>query len=118
MTTKPGDYDFTIYQGATFSQSIAWQDENGTPINVTGSAARMQMRASQDEAAPFITLTTENGGIALGGAAGTVTLTISAADTSTLTATGGVYDLEIISPGGIVTRLLQGAIIIIKEVTR
>lgn len=118
MTTRPGNYDFTIYQGATFSNVLTWKDDMGTAFDLTGYTARMQMRASQDEATPFVTLTTENGGIALGGEAGTITLTITAAATSAITATGGVYDLELVSGAGVVTRLLEGGILISKEVTR
>ena len=118
MTTSPGNYDFTIYQGATFSRVLTWKDENNVAINVTGYTARMQLRESQDAAAAFITLTTENGGIALGGAAGTITLSISAANTAAITETSGVYDLELVSAGGIVTRLLAGEVLISKEVTR
>jgi len=118
MTTTPGHYDFTLYQGASFSRILTWKNENDTLINLTGYTARMQLRESQDEASAFLTLTTENGGIALGGALGTITLSISASDTAALTQTSGVYDLELVSGGGIVTRLLQGKILLSREVTR
>ena len=118
MTTKPGDYDFTIYQGATFARVITWKDEADALIDLTGYTARMHVRESVDADTAFITLTTENGGITLGGAAGSITLSISAATTAALTQTSGIYDLEMISGGGVVTRLLQGAVIISKEVTR
>ena len=118
MTTKPGDYDFTIYQGATFSRQLTWKDESDTEVDLTGYTARLHIRESVDAESAFITLTTENGGIALGGAAGTITLSIIAASTAALTQTSGVYDLELISGGGLVTRLMQGEILISKEVTR
>lgn len=118
MTTTPGQYDFTIYQGATFARTLTWKDENDTAINVTGFTARMQIRTSQDAESPFITLTTENGGITLGGTSGTIALTISAASTSAITETSGVYDLELVSGTGIVTRLLSGEVLISKEITR
>jgi hypothetical protein len=54
----------------------------------------------------------------LGGAAGTITLTISATDTAALTSGRGVYDLELVSGSGIVTRLLQGVATISRNVTR
>lgn len=118
MTTPPGNYDFTLYQGATFLRTLTWQDENETAINLTGYTARMHLRTSQDAETPFVILTTENGGITLGGSAGTITLTISAGDTAEITETSGVYDLEIISGSGVVTRLLAGKILVSKEVTR
>lgn len=118
MTTTPGNYDVTIYQGASFSRVLTWKDEEGTAINLTGYTARLHMRSSQDADTPFVTLTTENGGIALGGAAGTITLSISAASTAAITDTSGVYDLELVSASGIVTRLLAGEVLVSKEVTR
>ena len=117
MTFSPGIYDITIYQGATFSQVLTWKDSSGSLLNLTGYTARMMARSSIDGATPFLTLTTENGGIALGGVAGTITLSMSAAATSALSQSG-VYDLELISAGGIVTRLMQGSMLLSREVTR
>ena len=117
MTFSPGNYDITIYQGATFSQVLTWKDGNDALVNLTGYTARMMARTSVDGATPFLTLTTENGGIALGGAAGTITLSVNAAGTAALTQSG-VYDLELVSTSGLVTRLLQGSLFISREVTR
>jgi hypothetical protein len=110
-------YDILIEQGATFSQVITYKD-NGVAVNLTGYTARLQVRATLESASTLIELTTANGRIALGGAAGTITLTIAAADTAALTAGRGVYDLELVSGSGIVTRLLQGVATISRNVTR
>lgn len=118
MTTQPGTYDITIYKGATFARVLTWRDSANALVNLTGFTARMHMRVSQDEATPFLTLTTENGRIALGGALGTITLSITATDTSTIAENAGVYDLELVSSGGVVTRLLEGEVLLSKEVTR
>jgi hypothetical protein len=119
MTTYPGKYICYVHQGATFSKSIVWKDENGALINLTGWKARMHMRETVEAATPFLTLTTENGGITLGGAAGTISLLASAAATSAIQAKQGVYDLEMIAPDTVtVTRLLEGRVIIDQEVTR
>ena len=110
-------YDITIEQGATFSQLITYK-ESGVAINLTGYTARMQVRSTLESATSVVELTTANSRIALGGAAGTITLTISATDTASLTAGRGVYDLELVSGSGIVTRLLQGVATISRNVTR
>jgi hypothetical protein len=110
-------YDILIEQGATFSQLVTYKD-NGVAVNLTGYTARMQVRATLEAASALIELTTANSRIALGGAAGTITLTISAADTEALTSGRGVYDLELVSGSGIVTRLLQGVATISRNVTR
>jgi tRNA threonylcarbamoyladenosine modification (KEOPS) complex Pcc1 subunit len=90
-----------------YSQVITYK-ESGVAINLVGYTARMQVRSTLESAEALIELTTANGRIALGGSAGTITLTISATDTAALTAGRGVYDLELVSGSGIVTRLLQG----------
>lgn len=110
-------YDLLIEQGATFSQLVTYK-ESGVAVNLTGYTARMQVRSTLESASTVVELTTANGRIALGGAAGTITLTISATDTAALTAGRGVYDLELVSGSGIVTRLLQGVATISRNVTR
>jgi hypothetical protein len=110
-------YDILIEQGATYSQVITYK-EAGVAINLTGYTARMQVRATLESASTLVELTTANSRIALGGAAGTITLTISATDTAALTSGRGVYDLELVSGSGIVTRLLQGVATISRNVTR
>lgn len=116
MTVIPGNYDFTIYQGSSFSKVITWRDGANNVMNLTGYTARMQIR-QRLTGDILIELTTANGRISLGGTAGTITLEISAADTSAITL-DGVYDLELVSGSGIVSRLLQGSVTLSKEVTR
>lgn len=109
--------DLEIEQGANFLKTITWKDSGGTPINLTGFTARMQIRKSVSAAATLADLTTSNGGITLGGVAGTITLALTAAQTGAMTS-GGVYDLEIVNGAGFVSRILQGAVLFSKEVTR
>lgn len=118
MTFSPGTYDIVLYQGTTFTEQLTWKDSSGDPVDLTGWTARMMARESVDAETAFITLTTENDGIALGGAAGTITLSMTDADTSALSIYSGIYDLELISDSGDVFRLLQGNLTVSREVTR
>jgi len=77
----------------------------------------MQVRATIDNASTLLSLTTENGGIALGGAAGTITVTATATQTAAVAAGCYVYDLEMVT-GAVVTRLVQGQFTVDAEVTR
>lgn len=117
MTIEPGQHNFLLPQGATFSEVITWQDENGAAIDLTGFAARMKAKRRQSPTTTVINLTTENGGITLGGSAGTITLGMGATDSAALIAGSYDYDLEIVSSGGLVTRLLQGVVNVTPEVT-
>lgn len=116
--TTPAKLKFTIYQGATFRKRLTWTAPSGTPIDLTGCTARMQVREEVESTTVLLSLTTENDGIALGGALGTIDLYASDEDTSAFTWGAGVWDLEIVHPGGEVTRLAQGSISVSPEVTR
>ena len=108
-----------IEQGATFRKVLTWKA--GTPavaVDLTGCTARMQIRKDIPSTTPYVTLTTENGGIELGGAAGTITLIITPTATAAFTWTIGVYDLEIVFSPTDVRRLVYGPVTDSPEVTR
>lgn len=109
----------TIEQGATFRKTLTWK--TGTPavaVDLTGCTARMHIRTEIASPTPLVSLTTENGGIILGGAAGTIVLLITATATAAIAWEAGVYDLEIILANGDVRRLLYGPVAVSLEVTR
>lgn len=128
-----GIYNITIEQGATFTRLISLEqpdlaaDPTGQTFenyDLSGHTARMQIRRTIDSAAPMITLTTENGRIDINPNVNEdytrnneILLLVSASDTSALE-TSGVYDLELISAGGVVSRLIRGDVVLIREVTR
>lgn len=112
-----GVYNITADQGATFSLLITWLDSDGDPVSLTGWTARMQVRASRYDTAAALELTTSNGRITLGGAAGTIALAVAAADMAALDHALYVYDLELVI-GTTVERLLMGAFSVRGEVTR
>ena len=107
-------YDITIEQGATFSLLITYRDTAGALVDLTGYTAKMDIRTAVGGSL-IKTISTASGGITLGGAAGTITLAISATDTAAITS-NGVYDLELTS-GSTVTRLIQGGMTLSREVT-
>jgi hypothetical protein len=112
-----GTYLITAEQGATFTRTIIWKDANDVPINLAGYTARMQVREDYFSTVATLTLTTENGGITLGGATGSIVLSVSAADMTLVESSAYVYDLEL-EIGGVVTRLIQGTFTVNAEVTR
>lgn len=128
-----GVYNITIEQGSTFGRLISIEqpdlatDPTGQTFenfDLSGFTARMHIRRTIDTPTPMITLTTENGRIAINpNIAGAptrnneISLMITAADTAGIT-TSGVYDLEIISAGGVVSKVIRGDVTLIPEVTR
>ena len=131
-----GVYNLCINQGATYSVTFVWNTGTScscsggcsgscscssstlTPVDLTGFTAQMQIRQTVQSATILYTASTSLGQIVLGGTAGTIALTIPASDTAGFTWLRGVYDMNLTSSGGIVTRLIQGNVIVSPEVTR
>lgn len=114
-----GKHDIVIEQGATFRRVITWKDSAGTPINLTGYTAKMQVRERVRDSDVVLECSTANGRITLGGSAGTITIVAQDEVTALLAEMPkAVYDLELTSSGGEVTRLLRGSVEIVAEVTR
>lgn len=113
----PGSHDFVIPMGATLNHPMT-VDINGVLLDLTDYTARMQARVSYASGTTVLNMTTANSQIVLGGTAGTIVLKLTASQTAALTAGVYVYDLELVSPSGEVTRLLEGTITVTPEVTR
>lgn len=130
-------YNITADQGATLHLSFLWRqprtpdqvaaEEPGTPVDLTGFTARMHLRT--EVAAPNVALelTTDNNRVILGASdrttepdptTGIVTLWVEAAAMEALPAGTYVYDLELVSAEGFVTRFIEGKLKVRPEVTR
>jgi hypothetical protein len=108
-----GTYNFTIEQGTTFRRVLTLQ-ENGTAMNLTGYSVASQMRSTHDSASIVATFT----GTVSNAATGQITLSMTNTTTSGIDEALYVYDIEITSAGGDVTRILQGTVTVTPEVTR
>lgn len=123
LIVAPTEMPLTIYQGATFRQSFIWKSGPTIAevelVDLTGCVARAAIREKYDDPAALLDMTTENGRIVLGGAAGTIDLELAAEATATLPylKRGALWDLEIEWPDGDVCRRFQGAVTISPEVT-
>ncbi len=128
-----GEYNIVVEQGSTFGRYIAIQqpdltaDPNGTiyeNFSLVSYTARMQIRRTVDSPTFMLSLTTENGGLTINpnlsgnnGKNNEILITITNQQSATLSS-NGVYDLEIISSGGTVSKVIRGEMILIPEVTR
>lgn len=111
-----GELNLAVEQGTTFSQTLTWKID-GTAVNLTGYTARMQARDDVTSTTTILSLT-QGAGLTLGGVAGTIIIALTATQTAALVAGNYVYDLELASSGGVVTRLVQGTLAVSAEVTR
>lgn len=87
-----------------------------TPVDLSGYTARMAIK-DRVGGTVLLSLSTANNRIVLDNTAKTIRLSIPATDTAAITWTKGVYDLEMVSAGGDVSRLMSGSVSVIKEVT-
>ena len=127
----PGTYNLQIYQGQTYQQIIVWTAGPGLsgatpnqtpavgstpiPVDLTGYTATMQFRAYQNPNAPLYY--DASGDIILGGAAGTISLSIPSSATENFTWFSAFYDLFLTSSQGVETPLLAGAVTILPAVS-
>lgn len=103
---------YTTYTSGGYIQYL-------TPVNMASYTARMMIRTTPlTTGDPLVSLTTENSGIAIDNTAKTITVTMTATATAALTFLSGSYDLELVSSGGVVTKLLSGSISVTAETTR
>lgn len=110
--------NLVIEQGTDFSHIVGLTNSDGSVFNLTGYDARMQIRSTVSAATILYELTVGNGRIELSALAGQLRLNIPSAVTAAMTWRSGVYDLEIISGAGVVTRVMQGNATLSLEVTR
>ena len=117
-------YPLSLEENADYDQgngiTFALKKPDGTAFDLTGYSCSMMVRINPNDAAPLVTYTPT-----LGGVAGTILFTFTAAQTSTLygllAAPGGVgiYDILLTSGGGTKTHVVfQSPIIVTRSITR
>ena len=130
--------DFIIEKGADFQRQLFLKP--GPDADIRNFTGRMQIRSAVSSEIVVLELTTENNRITCG--YGVITINVTAAVTTALDTSGltskckvtepgptgelpyesegklAVYDLELISPSGVVTRYLEGRVCIVDNVTR
>ena len=105
--------EILIEQGATFSTTVNVEDTAGAAINLYGYSASSQMRKSFYSTSNTIITSTITGN-----ANGEITLSMTSANTANLTPGRSVFDLIITSPASVVTRVIEGIVVISPGVTR
>lgn len=107
-----GKYNIVADQGATFNLNFTVATD-GTPWNLTGYTFAMQVRRSANDANTLLNITS-----ATMTSVGHVSATVSAATMADVPAGRWVYDIELTSSGGQVTRILEGRFIVKAQVTQ
>jgi hypothetical protein len=103
-----------LEQGTTFTTNITLDDIDGVPFDLTGATAKSQIRKSYYSAnttAEFIVIIPTP-------TDGNINLILNANTTSNIAAGRYVYDVAIKDTANTVTRVLEGIVNVIPQVTK
>jgi len=112
-----GRHDFDLVAGTDFAVSLEWLGSDGIPIDLTGWSANCQVR-NWPGGDLLADMSTAGGQITLGGTAGTITLSLPAADTAGIPAGVAKYDLLMTNLTPATSCLLFGDVIVRAAVTQ
>jgi len=108
-----GTYNFTVEQGATFTRVLTLQ-ENASVMDLTGYSVASQLRSTHDSNTVVGTFSCS----LTDASNGQITMSMTASATGAIEEGMYVYDTEITSSAGAVTRILQGKVTLTPQVTR
>lgn len=109
------NYPIYIEKNAYLQESFTYKI-GASPVNLTGYTAQMDFKEDKDDSGTFLSISTDDY-ITLGGAAGTIVISVPVASLSGITATKGYYDLLLVNGSGVITRLFYGEVTIIDGIT-
>lgn len=115
--TVGGTAGATKPTGAGTDNTVTWVAETALATTKEWIAGATYTAGDVVDLEDLMFLSPANARIVLDAALKTITLTVSATDTAALTWKKGSYDLEMVSPAGVVTALLTGTVTVSKEVT-
>ena len=83
-TSEPqqGEWNFPIKDGIDFTATLTWKPDGITPKDLTNYTAKLQCRDGADDTGEALLELTNGNGLALGGVAGTIVITITKAQSA------------------------------------
>lgn len=111
----PGILDLYIEQGATYNPptlTLRYKDTKEPYDLSIYESAHLDIKARWWDTSLLFSMTTANGRLTLGGAAGTISRLISATDTAALTWVKGVYVLRLVKADGEEDAVLRGNVFV------
>ena len=110
--------DITVDKGSTYQETYTIKDEAGDPVDLSSYTGEMDIRISSFSSDTLYQIDTTTGNMILGGAAGTIAITMPESVTSTWTATTYTYDLKLTNGSGVSEFILYGNLLVNQTVTR
>ena len=112
-----GQKNFEVDQNATFSFIVEYKDNNGSPIDLTGASAKMQVRDTKGGSKLAFTLTSPAGGITITPLLGKLSIKMTPTQTSKLFYPKSSYDIMVTDSNTNKIKLLEGFITLSRSVT-
>jgi hypothetical protein len=108
-------YDLSIHQGEDWSVTVPVLDIDNQPLALVGYTAKAQIRDPYGDVGDtaLYEWTVAAGNMDL--STGQISLEVPAATSAAWTWTFGRWSLELTAPGGAVTRLVEGAVLVDPE---
>lgn len=120
---QPLQFTLNVWQGQTFDDILTFQNSDTTPVNLTGYAAYMDVRADITDPTAIASWSSTTGELLITALTGTIQFNVSADATFALSTTNDMeiwtYDLRIVNTtSGYAQRLMQGSLVLYPAVTR
>ena len=112
-----GQKNFEVDQNATFSFIVEYKDNDGLPIDLTGSTAKMQVRDTKGGSKLAFSLTSPSGGIVIAPLLGKVTIKMTPTQTNKLFYPKSSYDIMVTDSNANKIKLVEGFITLSRSVT-
>ncbi len=110
--------NWEVDQNTTFRFQIQYtEDDQVTPIDLTGATAKMQVRDTKGGKQLAFTLTSPSGGILIDEETGTLSIVATPTQTNKLFYPKSSYDVMLIDSNGDKVKLLEGFITLSRSVT-
>jgi hypothetical protein len=110
--------NWEVDQNTTFKFEIQYtEDDEITPIDLTGASAKMQVRDTKGGSKIAFTLTSPSGGISINEETGTLSISITPTQTNKLFYPKSSYDIMMIDSNGNKIKLLEGFMTLSRSVT-
>ena len=112
-----GQKNWEVDQNTTFTFIVEYKDNSGTPIDITGSSAKMQVRDVKGGSKLAFSLTSPSGGITIDGPNGKLTIKITPTQTNKLFYPKSSYDIMLTDSNLNKIKLLEGFMTLSRSVT-
>jgi hypothetical protein len=112
-----GQKNFEVDQNATFTFIVEYKDNEGDPINLDGSSAKLQVRDTKGGSKLAFTLTSPSGGITIDAPNGKLTVKMTPTQTNKLFYPKSSYDLMLTDSNSNKIKLIEGFMTLSRSVT-